>query len=31
MRILAIDPGYDRLGIAVVEGDASRPALLWSD
>ena len=31
MRILAIDPGYDRLGIAVIEGDASRPTLLWSD
>ncbi|MFA6407942.1 MAG: crossover junction endodeoxyribonuclease RuvC [Candidatus Paceibacterota bacterium] len=31
MRILAIDPGYDRLGIAVVEGNASRPTLLWSD
>lgn len=31
MRILAIDPGYDRLGIAVIEGDASRPILLWSD
>lgn len=31
MRILAIDPGYDRLGIAVVEGDASRPTLIWSD
>ncbi|MBI4065949.1 crossover junction endodeoxyribonuclease RuvC [Candidatus Kaiserbacteria bacterium] len=31
MRILAIDPGYDRLGIAVLEGDASRPTLLWSD
>lgn len=31
MRILAIDPGYDRLGIAVVEGDPSRPTLLWSD
>jgi len=31
MRILAIDPGYDRLGIAVVEGDPSRPALIWSD
>jgi crossover junction endodeoxyribonuclease RuvC len=31
MRILAIDPGYDRLGIAVVEGDSSRPTLLWSD
>jgi crossover junction endodeoxyribonuclease RuvC len=31
MRVLGIDPGYDRLGIAVVEGDPSRPTLLWSD
>lgn len=31
MRILAIDPGYDRLGIAVVEGDSSRPTLVMSD
>lgn len=31
MRILAIDPGYDRLGIAVLEGDASRPVVVWSD
>jgi crossover junction endodeoxyribonuclease RuvC len=30
MRILAIDPGYDRLGIAVVEGNASKPTLIWS-
>ena len=30
MRILAIDPGFDRLGMAVVEGDPSRPTLLWS-
>ncbi len=30
-RILAIDQGYDRLGIAVIEGDPSRPTLLWSD
>jgi crossover junction endodeoxyribonuclease RuvC len=30
MRILAIDPGFDRLGIAVVEGDPSRPTLLMS-
>ena len=30
MRILAIDPGYDRLGIAVVEGDPSRPTLRMS-
>ena len=25
MRILAIDPGYDRLGLAVLEGNASTP------
>lgn len=31
MRVLAIDPGYDRLGIAVLEGDSSRPTLLMSD
>ena len=31
MRILAIDPGYDRLGLAVVEGTASRPIVVWSD
>lgn len=31
MRILAIDPGYDRLGVAVVEGSASKPALIMSD
>lgn len=31
MRILAIDPGYDRLGIAVIEGNSSRPTLVWSD
>ncbi|KND51205.1 MAG: crossover junction endodeoxyribonuclease RuvC [Parcubacteria bacterium C7867-001] len=31
MRILAIDPGYDRMGIAVVEGDPSRPTVVWSD
>ena len=30
MRVLAIDPGFDRLGIAVLEGDASRPTLVWS-
>ncbi|HVM58949.1 MAG TPA: crossover junction endodeoxyribonuclease RuvC [Candidatus Paceibacterota bacterium] len=30
MRVLAIDPGYDRLGIAVVEGDPSRPNVVWS-
>ncbi len=31
LRVLAIDPGYDRLGIAVLEGDPSRPTLLMSD
>ncbi|MGB4076220.1 MAG: crossover junction endodeoxyribonuclease RuvC, partial [Minisyncoccia bacterium] len=30
MRILAIDPGYDRMGIAVLEGNASHPTLVWS-
>lgn len=31
MKILAIDPGYDRMGIAVVEGDPSKPTYIWSD
>ena len=31
MRVLAIDPGFDRLGLAVLEGDASKPTLIWSD
>lgn len=31
MRVLAIDPGYDRLGIAVIEGTATKPILVWSD
>ena len=31
MRVLGIDPGYDRLGVAIVEGDPSRPRLIWSD
>ena len=31
MRILAIDPGYDRLGVAVIEGNSSRPILVWSE
>jgi crossover junction endodeoxyribonuclease RuvC len=30
-RVLAIDPGYDRLGIAVIEGDPSKPICVWSD
>lgn len=31
MRVLGIDPGFDRLGMAVLEGDPSHPALVWSD
>jgi crossover junction endodeoxyribonuclease RuvC len=31
VRVLAIDPGFDRMGIAVLEGDASKPILVWSD
>jgi crossover junction endodeoxyribonuclease RuvC len=30
MRVLGIDPGFDRLGLAVLEGDASRPQHVWS-
>lgn len=30
MKILAIDPGYDRCGVAVLEGDRSKPTLLFS-
>ncbi len=29
-RVLGIDPGFDRLGLAVIEGDASRPEHVWS-
>jgi crossover junction endodeoxyribonuclease RuvC len=28
--VLGIDPGFDRLGLALVTGDASRPTLVWS-
>lgn len=31
LRVLAIDPGYDRLGVAVVEGNPSKPTLVVSD
>lgn len=31
MRVLGIDPGFDRLGLAVIEGDPSRPTYVWSD
>lgn len=30
MRVLGVDPGFDRLGIAVLEGDPSRPTYVWS-
>jgi crossover junction endodeoxyribonuclease RuvC len=30
MRVLAIDPGFDRLGLAILEGDPSKPQLVWS-
>lgn len=31
MRVLGIDPGFDRLGLAILEGDPSKPTLVWSD
>ena len=31
MRVLAIDPGFDRMGMAVLEGDPSKPTHVWSD
>lgn len=31
LRVLGIDPGYDRMGMAVIEGDPSRPTHVWSD
>lgn len=31
MRVLGIDPGFDRLGLAIIEGDPSRPIHIWSD
>ncbi len=30
MRVLGIDPGYDRMGIAVVEGMREKPSLVFS-
>ncbi len=30
MKVLAIDPGYDRCGVAVVEGDRNKPSLVFS-
>ena len=31
MRILAIDPGFDRMGVAIVEGDGSKPVVVFSE
>ncbi|HEV8677459.1 MAG TPA: crossover junction endodeoxyribonuclease RuvC [Candidatus Paceibacterota bacterium] len=31
MKVLAFDPGYERLGVAVVEREGSRETLLYSD
>jgi crossover junction endodeoxyribonuclease RuvC len=31
MRIISIDPGYERLGIAVLERDKGKEVLLYSD
>lgn len=31
MRVLGIDPGYDRLGLAILEGDPSKPVHVWSE
>lgn len=30
MKVLAIDPGYGRCGVAVLEGDGSKSTLLYS-
>ena len=30
MKTIAIDPGFERLGIAVLDGDASRPNIHYS-
>ena len=30
MRVLGIDPGFDRLGLAILEDDPSRPTYIWS-
>mgnify|MGYP001586482557 CR=1 FL=1 len=31
MRIIAIDPGYDRMGVAIMEGNAIKPTLIYSE
>ena len=30
MRVLAIDPGFGRCGLAILEGDATHPKLIFS-
>ena len=30
-KVLGIDPGFDRLGLAVLSGDPSKPIHVWSD
>jgi len=30
LRVLGVDPGFDRLGLAVLEGNPSKPTLIWS-
>ncbi len=30
MRVLAVDPGYDRCGLAVIEGTGTNPVCLFS-
>lgn len=31
MRIIGIDPGYERLGIAIIEGERAKESLLYSE
>ncbi len=31
MKVIGIDPGYERLGIAVLEGDANKQSVLHSE
>lgn len=29
-RVIAIDPGYDRLGVAILDGDGNKPVIIHS-
>lgn len=31
MRIVAIDPGYDRVGVAIIEGERGKENIIFSD